>query len=405
MADTKHRMQMVTNRIDGARVESRTRSGREWLVAPVVMLCEGVLNGELVVADEFSHHAASWNGRPLMLGHPMSNGAPVSANDPDILEQLGVGQVFETAAGEGKLRAQAWVDVAKANGSADGREVVRRLRAGEPVEVSTAYFRDLEEVSGSWNGEQHLGIARNLKPDHLAFLVHDVGACSIQDGCGCPRVNAEGTEEMNEFSAGTTAADPPMSTSDSADDGHDSGWLQALKQTVTGALRSFFQEAKMDERRKAILDSAPVWTEETLGALSEDQVEWLHGHVVPAAPEPEPAANAVEPVPELTGIDIKALLDEYLAEVGGLAGLKARVEQIQAVEANAKGEIVARLAANKRCVLTEAQLNMLDQETLEGVELSLWPADYRGQGGGPQANAGGAVVEKLNRPSLFEEVH
>lgn len=406
-------LQIVANRIDGTRVESRQRDGREWLVAPVVMIAEGVLNGELVPATEFGRHAGSWNGRPIVLGHPMADGVPVSANDPAILEQYGIGQVFGAEFRENKLPAWAWIDVDRASRTDDGREVVRRLRAGQPIEVSTAYWRDLEPAQGEWNGAQHAGIARNLKPDHLAFLLHDVGACSIEDGCGCPRVNAEGRETMDDVMTGTTAADAPLiiDSRDDADNGHNGGLIQALKQAVTGAFRSFLQEAKMDEKRQAVLEAArSVWDEGTLSALSEDQVEWLHGHLVQAAPV-EPATNEAEPAqepdPEPPALDIRAALDEYLADLGGLDGLKAKLATIKANADAERAEIVARLVGNKRCALSEAQLQKLDTETLEGIEASLRPADYRGQGGGPQANTGEPKIEKVNwtpRPWNNEEV-
>jgi hypothetical protein len=63
------------------------------------------------------------------------------------------------------------------------------LAAGGPVEVSTAYYRDLDTTT---TGTGFTGAAKNLKPDHLALLPHSKGACSWQDGCGAPRVNEEG---------------------------------------------------------------------------------------------------------------------------------------------------------------------------------------------------------------------
>jgi len=500
-------LQLSTNRIDGTRVESRQREGREWLVAPVVMIVEGVLNGELVPADEFSHHAASWNGRPAVLDHPMADGEPVSANDPGILERIGVGQIFNVTSVEGKLKAEAWVDVERAGRSQDGRELVRRLRAGDTVEVSTAYWRDLDAQPGEHNGQAYNGTARNLKPDHLAFLLHEVGACSVADGCGCPRVNVEDGMEINVMGkarrpsfSGTSSGEwsaPSLSDYESAYDGdagsggvgdrpaafkrwvaghsllgdpaadnyrdllffpvvspagdlyesalmaviggrgaqanipaaakesaqnmarrllnsefdrdleteRDRGWIGALTNSVVSAVRNIFMEAKMDERRQAILDSGAPWDAETLGALTEDQVTWLHGHVVQAAPDPEPETNAgAEPAPEPAQTpDVKVLLDEYLADLGGLDGLKAKLAELKANEAQERAELVARLKANQRCALSEAQLERLDTETLQGIEQSLIPADYRGQGGGPRPNAGEVKVEKLAKPRLFEE--
>jgi hypothetical protein len=389
------RLQFSINQIDASKVTSRTRDGREYLIAPVVMLCEGVLNGELLTAEEFEHHAGAWNGRPIVLGHPLVDGLPVSANDPDLLAQFSIGHVFDAMPGEGKLRAQAWVDVDKAAQTPEGREVVQRLRTGQGIEVSTAYWRDLEEEPGELAGAEYVGIARNLKPDHLAFLLHDVGACSIDDGCGCPRVNQEGEVEENVNSQ----VDRDLETD------QERGWIKALTNSIVSAVRTLFVEANMDERRQAILDSASMWDTETLEALTEEQVTWLHGHVVQVAPEPEPETNETDPKPEpAEAPDVKALLDEYLADLGGLSGLKAKLAELQANEAQERAELVTRLKANQQCILSEEQLGELGIEVLQGIEQSLIPADYRGQGGGLRPNADEPKVEKLAKPRLFEEV-
>ena len=42
-----------------------------------------------------------------------------------------------------------------------------------------------EHVSGVHNdGRAYIAIARKYRPDHLAILLNERGACSIQDGCG-----------------------------------------------------------------------------------------------------------------------------------------------------------------------------------------------------------------------------
>lgn len=163
--------------------------GREWLVVPTVMIVEGVLNGELVPADEIAKFPGAWDGRPFVIGHPQQGDDSVSANTPEMLERYAAGQIFGTEFVDGKLKSEIWVDVARTMKIPGGPEYIRRVKDGKPVEVSTGYFRELDEVSGSWKGEQHVGIARDLRPDHLAALLDSVGACSWEDGCGCPRVN------------------------------------------------------------------------------------------------------------------------------------------------------------------------------------------------------------------------
>jgi hypothetical protein len=55
------------------------------------------------------------------------------------------------------------------------------------LEVSTGLFTDNIPTMGIFNGREFFGIATNHKPDHLAVLPDQIGACSIADGCGLNR--------------------------------------------------------------------------------------------------------------------------------------------------------------------------------------------------------------------------
>ena len=177
----------TTNVVD--KVYRKSWQGKDWLVVPTVMIRAGVLNGELVSATELAKYPASWDGRPFVVGHPKSDDQPVSANDPPMVDQYQVGQLFGTAYDDGALKSEIWLDVKRAQSVDGGPELMRRVLQGDKIEVSTGYFRDKEERSGEWDGQDYNGIARNLRPDHLAALLDTQGACSWKDGCGCPRVN------------------------------------------------------------------------------------------------------------------------------------------------------------------------------------------------------------------------
>lgn len=169
------------------------QAGQEYLVVPVVMVGapQQVLNGELVTLDEIGRFPEAWNGRPVVLSHPKRRGRPVSAGDPEISAQAQIGTLYHTSV-NGKLRGEMWIDLAKVEAlGGDAKLAVQRFEAGEPVEVSTAYYRDLEPQTGQVDGRRYAGIARNIRPDHLAILLHEEGACSWRDGCGAPRVNED----------------------------------------------------------------------------------------------------------------------------------------------------------------------------------------------------------------------
>ena len=190
---------------DLARTE--TLYGREFMVVPVIALVEGVLQGmnastpELALEEEFGKVPDGWNGRPLVMNHPVVNGSPVSANSPKILEEYAFGQLFNTAVEDGKLKTEAWIDVERVN--ALGGEVATtldRINANQSVEVSTGLYTSVEEVQGKFNGKDYSGIWRNIVPDHLAFLSEGVlGACSIEDGCGTPRINTSKAAVWTEY--------------------------------------------------------------------------------------------------------------------------------------------------------------------------------------------------------------
>jgi hypothetical protein len=161
--------------------------GREHLIVPVVAIVAGVLNGHLVPAEEIGAFVEAWNGIPLPIGHPQEHGQPVSANTPQRIEQS-VGRFWGAQMQGDRLTGELWIDIAKCRQlGGDALEVLRRLEAGQPLEVSTAFWAETEEAAGEWGGQPYHGILRHLRPDHLALLPHEIGACSWADGCGAPR--------------------------------------------------------------------------------------------------------------------------------------------------------------------------------------------------------------------------
>jgi hypothetical protein len=182
----------------GATGKIRTASfqQREHLVVPTIALVEGVIwpanaeHPELVLFEEFAKGVQGWNGRPVVYGHPMIQGEPVSANDPKILEGWAYGLTFNAAANPTKksLEMEAWLDIARAK-SIGAQETIDRLEAGEPIEISVGVFTREQESKGEYHGQKYGGIWREPVPDHLAYLPDgQIGACSNDMGCGAPRV-------------------------------------------------------------------------------------------------------------------------------------------------------------------------------------------------------------------------
>ena len=184
-----------------AATRTETYMGREYLVAPIVMLVEGVVQGanaevpEYVSGDSLAAFSHSWNGRPVVLNHPQVAGTYVSANDPMVLENWSFGFIFNARYEDPKLKAEAWIDTARAlELGGDFQSAVDRINAGNMVEISTGLFVNTLEKKGKFNNKSYAAIWDGpLISDHLAILSEGlIGACSVDGGCGIPRINEQG---------------------------------------------------------------------------------------------------------------------------------------------------------------------------------------------------------------------
>jgi len=163
---------------------------RAYLVAPVVAVVAGVLNGSLLPVEEIEKLPEAWNGRPLVNDHPHDGDGYLSANAPGVLAGAWLGQVFGAYVDDDRLKGEAWFDLEMAESVPGGVSILNRLRRGEIVETSTGYWCKIEPEAGEFNGKPYASVQRDIVPDHLAVLPSAVGACSIKDGCGIGRINS-----------------------------------------------------------------------------------------------------------------------------------------------------------------------------------------------------------------------
>ena len=172
------------------KFKEKLLEGRPHLVVPVVMLVVGVANGSkgpiMYTEKEIGASVPHWNGRPAVVYHPDMN-SNFCAGAPDVFNQQRVGTIFNARfdAKAKALKAEAWLDPRRL-AEVDPR-VLKAIRAGEIVEVSTGLFSTNEPASGTFNGREYQAVSKDHRPDHLAILPDEIGACSIADGAGLCR--------------------------------------------------------------------------------------------------------------------------------------------------------------------------------------------------------------------------
>lgn len=183
-----------------SRHRYETVNGTQYLVVPMTMIVPGVLRGSkgslLYPHDEVNKDPTAWNKIPITLNHPVRNGRNVSAQHEGVLAEQGIGFVDRASSGQ-KLQAEAWINVQRSNDL--DRRIVSNILAGKRIEISTGLFTDNEQAAAGAvdsQGRPYEWIARNYRPDHLAVLLDQKGACSINDGCGLG-VNSEGAKMQN----------------------------------------------------------------------------------------------------------------------------------------------------------------------------------------------------------------
>ena len=180
-----------TNVLATASAQIKKLDGINHMVVPVVAITEGVLNNIFYSADEIKSFVQAWNGVPVPVNHPINNaGNAVSANSPDVESTTNIGTFYNTKFENGKLKGEIWINIDKAKRLKYGY-IVEAFEKNEMMEISTGLYANIIKQVGIYNGKSYKGVATEIRPDHLALLPNQKGACSIEDGCGALRVNEQ----------------------------------------------------------------------------------------------------------------------------------------------------------------------------------------------------------------------
>ncbi len=386
-------MELVT--ANAGRTRRVMSGGREYLVAPLTLIVPGVLNGSkgalYYPPEEIARNVDAWNGMPLTLGHPSVGGQNVSARRPEVVEEFGIGTVY-AAKYNGKLMAEGWFDSDLTKNKE--KRVYDALVSNRPIELSTGLFTNNVPAN---NGANHKGrfyqhVARDYRPDHVAVLVDQQGACSLRDGCGV-LINTDNDPATGKFTTpgegpGLASDDPkknakkkPAVAAGSADA---ATAQQEHKQAVTPVKnRDTLIEALVDNCACTEGDLIPLDDRVLLNTAiqlltvnaaaapappAEEEIDPKTGKkkVPPAAPAPAPAAPVaaapvpapapaapapVVPVPQKPianqGAHVSKNMAEWLAEMPPEA--QAVWNTAVEIEQSAKTQLITQLTANCSC--------------------------------------------------------
>lgn len=189
-----------TINLDAPKVRYENFEGKQHMIVPMVMITKGVHNGSggplYYPEEELAKTPEVWNAKPVVVYHPEINGQGVSACDPDIMQARKIGTIFNTVWDGTKLKAEAYLDPDRVK-AIDNR-IMEKLEKKEMVELSTGLFTDNIAKEGEWNGKDYVAVATNYRPDHLAILPDQKGACSIEDGAGLLRTNALSHDDIRD---------------------------------------------------------------------------------------------------------------------------------------------------------------------------------------------------------------
>lgn len=357
--------------------------GKDRLIVPVVMArSDVVMNGSLFPEDEMLPE--TWDGVPVTVGHPSNGGDFISANSPEVLSAWAVGQIFHSEVVAGKLKAEAWIDIERAEKIAPG--LIETIESGEPMDVSTGYFSFPEPVGGELNGKIYEDIDRGVRPNHLALLPHEEGACNWADGCGV---------RANKWRYSVNI--------DKAVDALKLALNQAIKGNKAPAKKKN-ERGEDDDRRQIVADlisreESPFLPddEESLRSMSEDTLKRMRDQFVKASAEDdeddEPAV--AEETDEETPVEKEDDDEEnpVARKKGKVMTRTATKKPVLATFSNEdkaallhartlldarKVELVEKITGNS--AITKEQANAMDLATLEVVAAGIRPeANYSGR--------------------------
>lgn len=364
-------------------IQTKELDGKKHLVVPVVMMVEGVHNGSrgplFHSIEELGKIPASWNGIPVTVTHPQKDENYISANSPEIPI---VGRVYNTYAEDGKLKGEVWIDEAKIKKISP--TALAYIMQGRALDVSVGVFTDEEPTSGEWNGEVYTAIALNHRPDHLALLPGESGACSWADGCGI-RVNKVVTNQEQTNDTMTVSEEDVVITEDHGKVENENSNININQQTEV-------KMADMSKKTPCCLAKIEQLIAHKGTAFTSDDTAWLLEQDEAMLDKLFPAEQQTA-APQVNAAEALNVLRESLRKPEDFINILPTEMQDQmrsglALHKAKRADLVARITNNSvDKAFTAEELSNMDTAFLEKLDRSIAaPVDYSAQGPAYQAN-------------------
>lgn len=266
----------LTVNADEARTEEL--HGRTHVVAPVTLVREMVLKGELLPFEEIQRTAMAWNGSPVTVTHPRDEdgGFLPASMDAAEFEAHAVGHIFNTETNPDRraLEGEAWLDAQRSAETAEGldrNDPAGMLLDGESVEVSTGYWYRKNRDAGTYDDTEYNATQADVQPDHLATLPNGQGECSIEDGCGAGRTAAAAAANGAEGQPPVFAANCPE---------HGSMDDATLRQRLVALLGLNDTDCECDSALQQEVGDAVRWESDASGSVETSDGTYRYGVVV-----------------------------------------------------------------------------------------------------------------------------
>ncbi|MGJ8516638.1 hypothetical protein [Carnimonas bestiolae] len=189
---TQTHVQMISV-VNADQIKKETIDGEDHYRIPSATLPDNVvMNGGLYPADEIAKSFASLEGTPAPLGHPKIDGKYVPAGSQRAMNKYSVGAWNENVRREGgRVFLDKVVNIRVANQTVQGKALIKAIEQRDPIHTSTGIMLEREPATNAKDGFKW--VARNMRFDHDAILLGEIGAATPEQGVGI-FVNAEGEE-------------------------------------------------------------------------------------------------------------------------------------------------------------------------------------------------------------------